>query len=120
MAARFVAAGWLMVVAGCGSGESGRLPVTGRVAGNGALALDGSISFIPAKGNDGMGATCALKGGVYGFDRSNGPTAGAFDVSIRRSPSKPTDGQASSLRQEWNFKAEIPAGGPYTQDFTLD
>lgn len=96
------------------------MPVTGRVAGDGAQTLDGSISFIPAKGNSGLGATCALKGGVYRFDTSNGPTAGSYEVNIRRAPSKPTDGRVDRLRQEWNFKAEIPAGGPYTQDFTLD
>jgi hypothetical protein len=109
-----------VALSGCGAGTS-RLPVTGRITGNGAETLEGSISFIPAKGNDGLGATCALKNGVYQFDPSNGPTAGKHEVSIRRTPSKPTNGPpAGQIRQEWTFQAEVPAEGPYNIDFKLD
>jgi hypothetical protein len=110
----------LAVLAGCGESGSQRLPVTGRINGSGAESLDGAISFTPAQGNDGLGATCALKSGVYRFDRSNGPSAGHYEVSIRRTPSKPTGRpDAGQTRQEWIFQAEVPAAGPYTIDFEL-
>jgi hypothetical protein len=109
------------LLTGCGAGDGQRLPVTGRITGNGAETLDGAISFIPAKGNEGLGATCALKNGVYQFDRSNGPTAGHHQVSIRRTPSKPTGRPAAGqTRQEWIFQADVPAKGPYTIDLKLD
>ena len=120
LAALSVAVGVGIAFSGCGPSGPARLPVTGRISGNDAEKLDGAISFTPAQGNSGMGATCALKAGVYQFDRSNGPTAGAYDVSIRRTPPKPTGRPASGQRQEWNFKAEVQPGGPYTIDFTLD
>jgi hypothetical protein len=109
-------------VAGCsGNAGAARLPVTGRITGSGADTLVGSISFTPAKGNDGLGATCALTNGSYRFDRTNGPTAGTYDVSIRRTPTKPTgQANASQTRQEWTFKADVPASGPYNVDFKLD
>jgi hypothetical protein len=111
----------LVALAGCGEGGSQRLPVTGHITGKDAETLDGSISFIPAKGNEGLGATASLKNGEYRFDRSNGPSAGKHQVSIRRTPSKPTiRPETTQMRQEWTFPADIPAGGPYTVDFQLD
>jgi hypothetical protein len=108
-------------LAGCGTQGGKRLPVTGRITGLGAEAFDGSISFIPSKGNDGLGATAALKDGSYSFDRTDGPTAGQYEVSIRRTPDKAAVGSASGQsKQEWTFHAEIPADGPYTRDFQLD
>jgi hypothetical protein len=117
-----VAALLVAALAGCDrNGGPVRLPVRGRVTGKGAETLSGAISFSPAQGNDGLGATCALQGGLYQFDTSNGPSAGAYDVSIRRNPSKPTSqSSADQGRQEWTFKADVPAAGPYNIDFNLD
>ena len=106
---------------GCGTEGGKRLPITGRITGLGAEAFDGSISFIPSKGNDGLGATAALKDGSYRFDRTNGPTAGQYEVSIRRTPDKAAVRSArGQSKQEWTFHSEIPADGPYTRDFQLD
>lgn len=119
--AAYCVVAFLVALPGCSDSASrARLPVTGRITGNGSETLEGAISFIPAKGNDGLGATCALKNGVYQFDQSNGPTAGLHEVSVRRTPSKPTGRPAAQIRQEWTFQAEVPAKGPYNIDFNLD
>ena len=95
--------------------------MSGKITGSGSDQLEGSISFIPVKGNEGHGATCLLKDGAFAFDRASGPTAGHYQVSIRRTPSKPTSGQMDrQSRQEWNFEAEVPPAGPYTVNFDLD
>ena len=110
----------MSVLAGCDTG-SARLPVNGKITGESAAGLEGAISFIPAKGSEGQGATCMVKDGAYAFDRTNGPSAGRFQVSIRRTPAKPTSGPVDRrLRQEWDFEAEVQSGEPYTMNFDLD
>jgi hypothetical protein len=83
--------------------------------------LNGSISFIPAQGRDGPGATCSLLKGSYQFDKSNGPVAGPHEVIIRRSVGKSLPGgPAANTKGEWKLTADVPALGPYKIDFTLD
>ena len=119
--AAYCVVAFLAALTGCGESGSQRLPVTGRITGSGAETLNGAISFIPAKGNEGLGATCALNNGVYQFDRSNGPSPGKHEVRVRRTPSKPTGRPvAEQTKQEWVFQADVPVQGPYNIDFKLD
>jgi len=112
----------LLALSGCGASDGpARLPVSGHVVGDGAESIVGSVSFSPAKGNEGLGGTCALSQGAYQFDRTNGPTAGLHDVIIRRNPTKPTTASKEKQpRMEWKLQADIPAKGPYQIDLKLD
>ena len=116
----------ISVVAGLGcAGSSGpqRLPVSGQISGPGSDTLTGSISFTPAKGHVGPGATCSVDKGVYRFDKTNGPTAGPHDVTIRRAVSvkmgTPGTTPAQS-RKEWKLTADVPGQGSLRLDFKLD
>lgn len=105
-------------VVGCGASGPPRLPVSGKVTAASGEAFNGSISFTPAP--EGLGATAAVSEGAYRFDRSNGPTAGSYEVTIRRTASKPLGTPVGKTRTEWTRKADVPANGPFEIDFQLD
>ena len=115
----------LSVFSGCGGGDgAGRLPVGGRVVGPSQEAISGSLSFAPAPGRTGPGATASIVNGKYQFDQSDGPHAGTHEVIIRRRMEKPLASErqspATAAKSEWTRTVEIPAKPPYQVDFQLD
>jgi hypothetical protein len=120
--------GLLSLHGGCGRGHGiDRLPVRGTVMAAGGERLNGSITFVPARGQSGPSATTKLEAGKYVFDRTNGPTAGPHTVIIRRVVSRADTIKAIAAKQgtrengaEWTLAADVADNGQYVQDFTLD
>jgi hypothetical protein len=65
---------------GCGSGDSGRVAVGGKVAFNGQPIEQGTIIFEPSDG--GRMSVGEIDNGSYNIPRDRGPTAGAYIVRI--------------------------------------
>lgn len=115
------------LLVGCGRGKVvERFPVHGTVRLANGERLSGSITFLPAKGRPGPGATTALVEGSYRFDRSNGPVAGPQTVIVKRIvprsrvPELPTDKQsAQTANSEWTESTDVSDDGQYLHDFTL-
>jgi hypothetical protein len=112
---------------GCGK-RSGvaRLPVHGTVTLPSGEKLNGSITFIPAKGQPGPGATTRLAEGRYQFDLNNGPTVGPHIVTMTRVVSRAS--MIDALRKrlplarskaEWTCTADVVEDGRYLRDFAL-
>jgi hypothetical protein len=121
--------GLASLLIGCGREEAvERFPIHGTVTFANGEKLNGSITFLPAKGRPGPAATTALVEGSYRFDRSNGPAAGPHTVKIMkrnnsrsRIPKSPSDGQAAEkTRMEWTESTDVSDDGPYLHDFTLE
>ncbi|MGA2255743.1 MAG: hypothetical protein ABSG53_13945 [Thermoguttaceae bacterium] len=101
-----------------------RFPVHGTVTLASGEKLNGSISFLPAKG---PAATTALKEGSYKFDRNNGPVAGPQTVIVTRvfprssvMESPPDNKAVPGTKAKWNQSTDISDDGQYVHDFTLE
>ena len=113
--------------AGCGRGDGpDRLPLHGTVTlPNGEKPSGYSISFLPVKGQPGPSATTKLTDGSYQFDRSNGPTKGPHEVTVKKISSKSRIPSASSERTISKAEPFLPESvnvsddGRYLHDFTL-
>ena len=126
----FLALGTL--AAGCGKGDVARLPVHGTVSLPNGEKLSGSITFVPAEGMSGPGATTGLTDGRYQFDRSDGPTAGPHRVTVMRAVSKrelfesggkkppPASKPAAAPKVRWTLSADVADDGTFQCDFTLE
>ena len=134
-----VAAVWALValgtlVVGCGEDHSARLPIWGTVSCATREKLNGSITFLPAKGKPGPAATTSLVDGEYHFDRNNGPTAGPHRVIVNKFVPKdamlkslafktsPASREAPVARGDktvWTLSADVPTEAPYQCDFKL-
>jgi hypothetical protein len=123
----WIVLGFAPFLVGCRKGTTlDRLPVRGKVTLPSGELLNGSITFLPAKGRSGPAANTAVTEGKYGFDRYNGPVAGAHVVMVRRI--EPRSGRAPSAgelaappkKSEWTLSAELSDDGQYLQDFELD
>lgn len=87
-----------LAITGCGdSDELQRTEVTGKVTFDGEPVNEGTMTLIPAAGNQGSGSGTAIVDGEYTIEREKGPTPGTYQVQIvgRRKTGK-----------------EIPAGPP--------
>ncbi len=114
---------------GCDKGKVvARFPVHGTVTFANGEKLSGSITFLPAKGRSGPGATAALVEGAYRFDRSNGPVAGPHTVKImkrnvsgsRIPKSSPINQAGENITTEWTESTDVSDDGQYLHDFTLE
>ncbi len=137
VAAASAAVALAALAVGCGREGSGRAPVRGTVSLASGEKLSGSIAFLPSAGTKGPAATTRLVAGQYGFDHSNGPTAGPHRVIVTRLADKEkvlesladTCGaesqcakpdEAGGVKTMWTLSADVPAHAPYRCDFTLD
>jgi hypothetical protein len=65
-----------------GCGGSGRVSVSGRVTVDGKPVPEGSITFIPEKGNPGPTAGGAIRDGSYKIDARKGPMTGKHRMEV--------------------------------------
>lgn len=116
-----------LVGSGCGH-DSGpqRFPVHGRVSRAGAELSEGSISFLPADGNEGPAASTGIVDGEYRFTTQDGPVAGPHRVVVRLPMQKnrmvfPEAKQGSSQgRMSWDFERTVEQEGPNEMDFEVE
>ncbi len=111
--------GLVPLLAGC---SSKRLPIQGTVRLAKGEKLDGSITFLPAAGQEGVAATAKLTEGSYKFDRSNGPTAGPKTVIVTRIVAKgrPRESLFTNAKSQWTRTADVTQDGEGVYDFDLD
>lgn len=104
----------LLLGQGCGK-KSGpqRLRVYGVVERKSEPLVNGTISFLPAKGHTGPAANGSIVNGKFDILASEGPTAGPHEVQINLTHSKMNPefaaGQSrqKSSRTRWDFKEEV-------------
>ncbi|MES2788639.1 MAG: hypothetical protein V4719_03385 [Planctomycetota bacterium] len=127
-----------VVIAGCGSDQSGpqRVAMEGIVTRDGTPLLSGSISLSPQKGHSGPAVNAGIQDGIYRVSSANGPVAGQYEVLIsdnsglkrdkkleleadREGRPRPKPGPATKS-QSWQFKIDIPDEGAFERDFSLD
>ncbi len=116
--------GILVGLTGCGSNESKRIPLSGKVTQGGQPVKIGAISLAPANGHNGVAANTAIKDGSYQFTREDGPDSGPYKVTILVSLTKD---ELMKRRQEtavpqtqWEFQIKIPESGAAAEDFRLE
>ena len=113
--------------AGCGESDGAtRVAMFGKVSLNGAPVTAGSISLLPADGNDGPTANTTIQDGIYRFSSNNGPIAGAYQILVMHSGNDAPQSKAesfktpaSSQRREWKLSIEVPAGATFEHDIEL-
>ncbi len=126
----------LVLAIGCTKGSSSaRLPVHGKVSLPSGVAINGSITLLPAEGK-GIAATTALVDGRFAFDQQNGPTVGPKRVLVHRvlvssgivrsqslevlldkkKASKPPTAEKS----DWTTTANVLDDGRFQCDLTLE
>ena len=118
---------WLVLLvglSGCGSSDSKRIPLTGKVTQGGQPVKIGAISLTPADGHNGVAANTAVKDGSYQFTREDGPDSGPYKVTISVSLTKD---ELMKRRQEpaapqtqWEFQIKVPQSGAAAEDFRLE
>jgi hypothetical protein len=104
-----------------------RFPVHGTVKMASGERLNGSITFLPAKGLSGPSATTKVAEGKYEFDSTNGPAAGPHDVIVRRLITRAASLKAIKDKQplrengaQWTLSADVADDGQYLKDFNID
>jgi hypothetical protein len=114
-----------LLPAGCRRGGVDRLPIHGTVKTTDGEQLNASITFLPSDGKKRPAATASVRGGIYRFDRTTGPTAGPTQVIVTRlalrEESIPSAGKkrAPPPHSPWKFAIDLADDGQYLQDFTL-
>ena len=82
------------IEAGCSKADNRRIAVSGKVTYEGKPVEIGSISFVPAAGEDGLAAGGRIENAEYSLPSDAGPSAGTYVVQItvgalQRTPSGP-------------------------------
>jgi hypothetical protein len=126
-----ILAGLAPLLVGCGK-KNGmeRLPVHGTVTFPNGEKPTCSITFRPAKAPPGAAprpsATTNVVEGSYKFDRSFGPMAGSYIVSVTRIVSRSDTQKAiadkttiPSTQTQWTKSVDVLDDGRYVQDFDL-
>ena len=100
---------------GCGDND-GRIAVSGRVTLDGIPLEKGQILLVPARDNAGTAAGAVISAGRFRIPANEGPTAGAYEVTITVG-----DGPKKKLT---NSRGEVPVEKPprasATYSFTRD
>jgi hypothetical protein len=103
-----------------------RLPVHGAITMASGEHLNGSITFIPTKGQSGPSATATVEEGKYQFNRNDGPTEGPHNVVVRRVVTHEAMLKAVAAKKpnrkngaEWTRTADVKDDGQFLQDFAL-
>jgi hypothetical protein len=141
-------AGCVLWVVGCGSGDPKRHALSGSVIVEGTPVAKGTISFLPAPGNNAQPAHTSIEDGKYRFSKANGPFAGSHRVVIgiktspNDEPTAPTEaGEASGQgikemaqprppnpwqqqrpvpkKLQWELEYTVPEDGEEQKDFDL-
>lgn len=123
------------VVAGCGSKDPDREPVTGLVTVNGLPLTWGKITFTPVDSGVKTTGGALVKGGEFSLPKAEGLHPGAYKVSVvyvpppepDRQPGSgegPADGRQPILipakyNTESELRADIKPGGPNKLEFDL-
>lgn len=110
---------------GCGGSDGPtRIPLTGKVTLGDQPVKQGAISLVPTAGQRGVAANTAINEGRYRFTREDGPSPGAYKVTILTSLTKD---ELFQRRQElpapqaqWEFEIKVPESGSPTEDFRLE
>jgi hypothetical protein len=72
----------VVVVAGCGRGQAGRVPVKGTVTYEGQPVTWGSIALRPAPGTTGPAAGTDIIDGKFAIPANAGPATGSYIARI--------------------------------------
>jgi hypothetical protein len=72
----------VVVVAGCGRSQTGRVPVKGTVTHEGQPVAWGAIALRPAPGTTGPGAGTDIIDGKFEIPADAGPAAGSYIARI--------------------------------------
>jgi hypothetical protein len=103
------------------------MPMHGALTMKNGEQLNGSITFLPAKGHSGPSATTKVEEGKYEFDRENGPSTGPHTVVVIRKVTRAASMKAIAAKQQtgengqqWTLAADVKDDGQYKLDFTLD
>jgi hypothetical protein len=84
---RWTLAPGLLLLVGCGGGESlNRQAVKGTVTVNGSPLANGQILFTPKKGTSGPAAAAAVSVGMYRIEELDGLVPGDYRVEIQSTP----------------------------------
>ncbi len=119
----------LPLATGCRRSALDRLPVHGAVSLPSGEKLNGSITFTPASGQSGPSASGKVVDGAYQFDRTNGPTAGPHNVSLRRMIARSRSDDVKAIRSrepgkaevnEWSSSADLVDDGKYLIDVIIN
>lgn len=121
----------LVSATGCSGGDRlDRIPVHGTVRLSAGPATSGSISLLPEAGRKGPAATASIRAGHFEFTKQDGPVAGPHRVIVQLGlPDKATvladqakrpGSSGRPAKTRWELRVDIPAGGPFQYDVTLE
>lgn len=127
----FIAIAGLMISACAGCGESdgtARVAMFGKIAFKGTPVTAGSVSLLPAEGNDAPTANVTIQQGAYRFDKTNGPAAGKYRMLVIYSTAEAAAGSSkvasfqskqSGKNGEFESRVEVPAGKEFEHNIEI-